>query len=276
MPLAGTLVDGQYHLVRPLGRGASSVVYFAVGKDGLAYAVKLFPPELRSHAEREYRNGAGLSHPRLVRVLVATTVQDHPSLVLDFARGQVMFGRFAQRPPLRLHLRTGQPGFGAQRAADERRAYLLALVHLLDALAHLHGKGIVHRDVKPENIIVDSDGSARLVDFDLSGPVGERFVSPLRIGTVAFLSPEATSGEALGPESDLYGVGLLLHWGLYGELPGEDLTGGPLPEAVTGPMSLDPLDTLRRALLERDRTLRPSSALSVREELLRLAALPLE
>lgn len=283
MPLAGTLVDGQYHLVRPLGRGASSVVYFAVGKDGLAYAVKLFPPELRSHAEREYRNGAGLSHPRLVRVLVATTVQDRPSLVLDFARGQVMFSRFAHRPALRLHLQAAQapagqtgPGVGGQRAADERRAYLLSLAHLLDALAHLHGKGIVHRDVKPENIIVDSDGSARLVDFDLSGPVGERFVSPLRIGTVAFLSPEATSGEALGPESDLYGVGLLLHWGLYGELPGSDLNGESLPESVTGPLSSDPLDTLRRALLERDRRLRPSSALSVREELLRLAALPLE
>ena len=131
--------------------------------------------------------------------------------------------------------------------------------------------GIVHRDVKPENIIVDGDGSARLVDFDLSGPVGERFDSPVRIGTVAFLSPEAMLGEALGTESDLYGVGLLLHWGLYGELPPEDMRGDP-PAA---PLSSDPLESLRLALLDPDRTSRPANALHVREELLRLAALPL-
>ncbi len=267
MPLAGTLVDGQYHLVRPLGRGASSVVYFAVGRDGLAYAIKLFPPELRSHAEREYRNGAGLHHPRLARVLAATTVQNHPSLVLDFARGQVMFSRYVHRPSLRLHPQLGVVNFEPVQAANERRAYLLTLVHLLDALAHLHSVGIVHRDVKPENIIVDADGSARLVDFDLSGPVGERFDSPLRIGTAAFLSPEALLGEALGPESDLYGVGLLLHWGLYGELPSEDTSAGLL--------SADPLDSLRLALLGQDRQARPASAQQVRQELLHLAALPL-
>jgi serine/threonine protein kinase len=267
MPLAGTLVDGQYRLVRPLGRGASSVVYFAVGKDGLAYAVKLFPPELKHHAEREYRNGAGLDHPRLARVLAATTVQNHPSLVLDFARGQVMFSRYVHRPSLRLHPQLGGVNFEPVQAANERRSYLLTLVHLLDALTHLHSVGTVHRDVKPENIIVDADGSARLVDFDLSGPVGERFVSPLRIGTAAFLSPEAVVGEPLGPESDLYGVGILLHWGLYGELPSEDTPAGPL--------SADPLDSLRLALLGRDRYARPADAQQVRAELLRLAALPL-
>ncbi|GGJ82220.1 serine/threonine-protein kinase [Deinococcus aquiradiocola] len=267
MPLAGTLVDGQYHLVRPLGRGASSVVYFAVGRDGLAYAVKLFPPELRSHAEREYRNGAGLQHPRLARVLKATVVQNHPSLVLDFARGQVMFSRYVHRPSLRLHPELGHRGFESVQAANERRAYLLTLAHLLDALAHLHGVGIVHRDVKPENVIVDGNGSARLVDFDLSGPVGERFESPVRIGTAAFMSPEALRGEPLGPESDLYGVGLLLHWGLYGDLPADDLPHGRLSD--------DPLDRLRIALLNHDRDARPANAQQVRQALLQLAALPL-
>ncbi|GGQ94810.1 serine/threonine-protein kinase [Deinococcus ruber] len=260
MPLAGTLVDGQYHLVRPLGRGASSVVYFAVGRDGLAYAIKLFPPELRSHAERELKHGFGLHHPRLARVLASTTVQDRPSLVLAFARGQEMFSRYAHRPPLRLH-----SSLTPEIAQSERRAYLLTLAHLLDALAYLHSAGIVHRDVKPENIIVDSDGSARLVDFDLSGPMGERFPSLMRIGTGAFLSPEADRGEPLGAESDLYGVGLLLHWGLFGELP------DPAAAHVTS----DPLDSLRYALLDPSRASRPNDAMQVREELLRLAAKPL-
>ncbi|WP_425147555.1 serine/threonine-protein kinase [Deinococcus sp.] len=253
-------MDGRYHLVRPLGRGASSVVYFAVGTDGLAYAVKVFPPEMRSHAERELLNGSGLHHPRLARVLAATTVQDHPSLVLAFARGQVLFSRYLLRPPLRLHER-----LPPEEAVSERRAYLLTLAHLLEALAYLHAAGIVHRDVKPDNIIVDSDGSARLVDFDLSGPVGERFASAVRIGTGAFLSPEAERGEPLGTESDLYGVGLLLHWGLYGELPGEE----------PPPPSGDPFESLRRELLDPQRQTRPADALAVRRELLRLAALPI-
>ena len=259
MPLAGTLVDGQYQLVRPLGRGASSVVYFAVGRDGLAYAVKLFPPELRSHAERELKHGSGLDHPRLARVLASTTVQDHPSLVLDFARGQELFSRYVHRPALRLHDR-----LLPEAAQRERRAYLLTLAHLLDALGYLHAAGIVHRDVKPENVMVDADGSACLVDFDLSGPVGERFPGLMRIGTGAFLSPEAYRGEPLGPESDLYGVGLLLHWGLFGELP------DPAAPVHTD----DPLDSLRRALLEPRRADRPAQALRVRAELLGLAALP--
>ena len=74
-------------------------------------------------------------------------------------------------------------------------------------------------------------------------------------------------GQPLGPESDLYGVGLLLHWGLYGELPTDDTPDRPL--------SGDPLESLRLALLDQDRQARPASAQEVRKELLRLAALPL-
>ncbi|MFC4455492.1 serine/threonine-protein kinase [Deinococcus sonorensis] len=247
MPLAGTLVDGLYQLVRPVGRGASSVVYFAVGRDGLPYAVKMFPPELQHHAAREFEHGNLLDHPRLARVLATTTVQGQPSLVLTFARGQVLQLRYQQRPALRF----------------ERRAFLLTLVHALDALAHLHALGLVHRDVKPENLIVDADGSAKLVDFDLSGPAFETFDSPVRIGTAAFLSPEAIRGEPLGPRSDLYGIGLLLHWGLYGELPGGDI----------GPAN-DPLEGLCRSLLHPDPQHRPASALQTRQLLLELASLP--
>ncbi|ADV68402.1 serine/threonine-protein kinase [Deinococcus maricopensis] len=251
MPLAGTLVEGRYRLVRPVGHGASSVVYFAVGTDGLPYAVKVFPAELMARAERELSHSPALTHARITPVLTRTEVQGLPALVLGFARGRVLFDRYTRRPAL----------------TQERRAFLLTLAHVLEALGHLHAQGIVHRDVKPENIIVDTDGSAKVVDFDLSGPINEAFSTPLRIGTAAFQSPEAVRGEPLGPESDLYGVGVLLHWGMYGALLDEE-GAGPLPE------TRDPLEGLRRTLLEPDRFARPSRALDVRRQLLSLASLP--
>lgn len=249
MPLAGQVVGEGVRLVRPLGRGSHSVVYFAVGPDGQSCAVKIFEPRFADHALREYRHGSGLDHPRLERVLGPVSVDDRPALIVTLARGVVLFERYARRPAL----------------THERRAFLLTLAHLLGALGHLHARGVVHRDVKPENILVEPDGSATLVDFDLSGPSREAFATPTRMGTAAFQSPEATRGEPLGPESDLYSVGVLLGWGLHGALSGAEVPPPPLA---------DPLDALLVALTEPDRRVRLGNAGEAREKLLGLADLP--
>lgn len=249
MPLAGQVVGEGVRLVRPLGRGSHSLVYFAVGPGGQPCAVKIFDPHFAAHAAREYRHGARLDHPRLVRVLAPVCVGERPALVVTLARGTVLFERYPRRPAL----------------THDRRAFLRTLVHLLDGLAYLHGLGLVHRDVKPENILVEPDGSATLVDFDLSGPQAEAFSGPTRMGTAAFQSPEAARGEALGPESDLYSVGVLLGWGLHGILADPEMPPPPLP---------DPLNRLRGALLEPDRTRRLASAVEARALLLELADLP--
>ncbi|GAA5532506.1 serine/threonine-protein kinase [Deinococcus aluminii] len=249
MPLAGEVVGEGVRLVRPLGRGSHSLVYFAVGPGGQPCAVKIFDPHFAAHAAREYRNGARLDHPRLVRVLAPVRIGDRPALIVTLARGAVLFERYSRRPAL----------------THDRRAFLLTLAHLLDGLGYLHAQGLVHRDVKPENILVEPGGSAKLVDFDLSGPAREVFAGPTRMGTAAFQSPEAVRGEALGPESDLYSVGVLLGWGLHGALSG--------PEVPPPPLA-DPLDRLLVALTEPDRTRRLKSAVQAREMLLKLSGLP--
>ncbi|WP_264774445.1 serine/threonine-protein kinase [Deinococcus aetherius] len=249
MPLAGQMVGEGVRLVRPLGRGSHSVVYFAVGPQGQACAVKIFEAAYTQHAVREYRHASGLDHPRLVRVLAATQVEDRPALVMTLARGVTLFERYLRRPALTC----------------DRRTFLLTLAHVLGALDHLHTRGLVHRDLKPENVLVEQGGGATVVDLDLSGPVREVFPVPTRVGTAAFQSPEAARGEPLGPESDLYGVGVLLGWGLTGELP------EPGAPVLFGP---DPLAPLYAALTDPDRARRPASAHAVRETLLGLSGLP--
>ncbi|GAA5503269.1 hypothetical protein Dxin01_03024 [Deinococcus xinjiangensis] len=246
MPIAGRVIGDGVKLVRLLGRGSHSVVYFAVSKEGQPCAVKIFPSHLETFAVREFQHGHGLNHPRLAPVLENLSFDDFPALLVKHAKGETLFERYRQRPAL-LH---------------DRRAFLLTMTHLLDALDFMHQQGLVHRDIKPDNIMVEPDGSAKLVDYDLSGPSLEALDVPTRMGTQAFQSPEATRGEPLGPESDLYGVGVLLGWGIHGELP---------EEGESLPPTRDPLTPLWRALIRSDRSKRPNNAAWAKDELLRLA-----
>ncbi len=242
MSLAGTRVADHYTLLRPLGQGASSRVYLAVGDDGKAYTVKLFAAGLTANAEREAR--MQVRAPHLAEVVAQGEVAGQPAVVLRFSRGQELFLRYRARPAL-IH---------------ERQAYLRTLSDVLEALVAMHAGGWLHRDVKADNILVQPSGEAQLLDYDLSGPLYEIFDAPLRIGTAAFQSPEARLGAALGPQSDLYSVGVLLYWGLCGTLPDS-----PHPQFSAGP-----LGALCRRLLDPDLARRPGDAGQVRSELLKL------
>ncbi|GGO21377.1 serine/threonine protein kinase [Deinococcus humi] len=235
-------------LIRPIGRGSHSLVYFAVDAGGQPCAVKIFHADMLDFAEREFEHASGLEHPRLASVLGRDTLEGRPVLISTLARGEVLFSRYLRRPALQT----------------ERRAFLLTLAHLLDALAYLHSHGLVHRDIKPDNIVVEPDGSAKLVDLDLSGPALEVFPVPTRVGTAVFQSPEAARGEPLGPEADLYGVGMLLGWALFGSLP--DPKG-------SAPYHPDPLCSLYLTLTRQDRQRRPGDAAWVRERILKLSSL---
>lgn len=255
MTIAGSVVAGRYRLIRPLGSGVSSVVYLAVCDRGQGHAVKLFRAGLYRRAAHEaailrrlHEAGGDPPVPRL-RALgeLQQGGERRSALVLSLLRGQVLFRRYAARPAMN----------------SEAAAFLRSAADIAGALHWLHAQGLVHRDVKAENALVQPSGAATLIDFDLSGPRDERFAHPVRIGTAAYLSPEARRGEPLGPESDLYSLGVLLHWGLRGELPAP----GAAP-----PRDPEGLGALTAALLAPERARRPHDAGAVERRLRALAA----
>lgn len=202
--LAGKVLLNRYRVVRPLGQGALATVYLAFDRFGTPYALKVFPKGAEARRNREFWVGKQLSHPNLNPVLESLDLEEGPALLLAYAPGEEM-GRWMGRRP-------------------ERPRALYVFRQLLMALAHLHAKGLVHRDVKPENFIVAGTDEARLVDFDLSGPALEAFRKPLRVGTLPYLAPEQVLGQSPGPEADVYAAGIILYWILSGEHP---FVGGP-------------------------------------------------
>lgn len=234
--LPGKRLLGQYSIVRPIAHGAVATVYLAFDDAGSPYAVKVFPRGFAARADREWRVGHALNHEHVNPVLERFDIDDYPAVLMEYAPGS----RLSDMPQL---------------PADR---FLNIFFQLLAALAHLHELGFVHRDVKPENLIVDSDDTARLIDFDLSGPQDEP-VGKLRLGTIAYIAPEQVRGEGISPASDLYAAGVILYWGLTGELPyvGDPRAvmnshlHDPLPERE-GIVNGSPLDSFLTRLTAKD------------------------
>lgn len=202
--LPGTTLLGRYRVIKTLGQGSTATVYLAVDAEARPKALKVFPKGLENRAEREWRVGQALKHPHINAVLDKLEVSyqepaPNPALLLSYAPGKWL-----------LDWREHHP-----------EKVWMVFEQLLDALAHMHQKGFVHRDIKPENCVIDSGNHLRLIDFDLSGPVGEKFSQRLRVGTIAYLAPEQVRGTNLSPTpaSDLYSFGVCLYWALAGELP---------------------------------------------------------
>lgn len=199
--LAGVTLEDRYKVIRPIARGALATVYLAFDIHGTPYALKVFPKGFEGRADREWKVGHQLKHPHINPVLARLSVPhdgiEQPAVLLAYA------------PGTRL----------SEWRKDNPDKVLGVFQHLLEALAHMHSLGLVHRDVKPDNLVVDGTGEARLVDFDLSGPQSERFSHKVRLGTIAYIAPEQVRGQSPTPASDMYSAGILLYWALAGELP---------------------------------------------------------
>src|SRR5207247_2532841 len=212
----------------------------------------------RQRLEREARLLAGFEHPNLVRIYDAQHSGDEAYVVLEFVDG-----------------RTLAELIRAQPVASDRIARVGGEV--ADALAYIHSRGVIHRDVKPSNIFVGSDGRTRLSDFGIARHEHDAQLTQtgMVIGTGAYMAPEQVSAGVVGPPADVYALGLVLL---------ECLTGAPVytgtaAEAAIARLARDPdvadapapWAPLLAAMTARDPLMRPT-AVSVASQLRSLAA----
>jgi eukaryotic-like serine/threonine-protein kinase len=195
---SGELLKDRYRLERTLGRGGMAAVW--LGHDEVLerpVAVKVLSDTIASDPgfvarfRREAQTAAGLSHPNLVGVYDFSEEGERPYLVMQFVPGENLAAR----------LERGQP-IDRDKLARE----------LLDAVAHIHQVGILHRDIKPGNIVIEPDGTAKLIDFGIALPRDATALTStgLVLGTERYAAPEVMEGEPATERSDLYSCGLVL------------------------------------------------------------------
>ena len=264
-PGAGAVLAERYRLGARIGRGGMADVYAA--QDELLHrsvAVKVFYSDgpaanERQRVEAEIRTLAGLRHPGLVTVfdagvLVRAADDAVPFLVMELIHGQTLRHRLADGP-----------------LAPDEAARLGA--GLASTLAYVHAQGVVHRDVKPANILLDEDAThdggrytAKLTDFGIARLVDSTRLTMIgmTIGTANYLSPEQATGQVTGPASDVYSLGLVLLECLTGQLAypgiGVEAAMARLNYQPTIPTSLGPhWVQLLTAMTARDPGTRPTA-----------------
>src|SRR5829696_1042548 len=262
-------IDGRYALGELLGGGGMANVYLArddvLGRD---VALKVLRGQYANDEDfverfrREAKNAAALNHPDIVQVYDQGHTEDRTYYIaMEYVPGGTLAQRIKGEGPL-------DPGEAAGVAS-----------RVADALAVAHARGIVHRDIKPQNVLLSATGEAKVADFGIARAVSASTVTEtsLILGTAAYMSPEQVRGERVGPASDFYSLGVVLYEMLTGQLP--YAADNPLATAMkhldeptrrhreANPAVPEELDALTAKLLAKDPGDRYASAAELAEDL---------
>jgi serine/threonine-protein kinase len=270
-----TFADGRYRLERVIGSGGMASVYLAHDAElHRPVAVKLLADTLADDAAlrerfvREGRLAARLAHPNIVAVFDAGEDDGRPYIVTEYVEGETVADLLRRRGRL-----------SAEETVD------LAL-QACAGLAHAHENGLVHRDVKPHNLLVRPDGTVKIADFGIARALDSSRVTEAGtvLGTAAYLAPEQASGDEVTPAADVYSLGVVVYELLTGRTPYRfeslaELARAHAAEAVEPPRALAPdvppaLEALVLRSLARDPADRPATAAELGAELAASTAAP--
>ncbi len=204
-----TLFDGRYLITRKLGSGGMAKVYLAEDQElGRRVAIKILDDRHASDAQfverfrREAQNAGGLSHPNIVSIYDRGEAGGSYYIAMEYVEGRTLKELIVARGPSPIGI-----------AIDYTR-------QILSALRFAHRKGIVHRDIKPHNMIVDGDGRVKVMDFGIArSSTSQMTEAGSIIGTAQYLSPEQARGAPVDQTSDLYSTGIVLYELLTGTVP---------------------------------------------------------
>ncbi|MBI1206683.1 MAG: protein kinase [Azospirillum sp.] len=261
---------GRYSVHALLGRGATSVVYRAVEREsGQVVAIKLLRSELLADRQRgaclerfrrEIEIGRQLCHPNIVKVLDDGSTGGRPYLVMELVKGRELTAFTDLVPPLPVNL------------------ILQIGLEILDALGHAHDRGVIHRDVKPGNILFCADGTLKLMDFGIASLRSSDLThTGDLLGTPSYMAPEQLLGQPVDGRTDLFSVAIILYYLLAGERPFRGSVGelmhqivafDPPPPSVVDDRVPTALDAILLRALAKNRADRFASARDFAEALL--------
>ena len=269
--LVGTLFDSRYRVIRKLGSGGMAEVYLAEDEElGRKVALKILnerhsrDDQFVERFKREAQHAAGLNHPHIVRVYDRRQTGETYYIAMEYLDGPTLKELLVRKGPT--------PPAAAIKFARQ----------ILSALAEAHKNGIVHRDIKPHNVIVSPDWNIKVTDFGIARSGASQMTEAGSIvGTAQYLSPEQARGKPVDPRSDLYSLGIVMYEMLTGKVP---FTGDaaveiamkhlqdvpPPPSSIRPEISHD-LDAIVMRALAKDPADRYSSAEEMDADLARVA-----